>query len=32
MAAIISVSILVICVGMLVSNFADIKKSHKKNG
>ena len=32
MAAIISISILVICVGMLVSNFADIKKSHKKNG
>jgi hypothetical protein len=32
MAALLSIILLVICTGMLVTHFAEIKKSHKKNG
>jgi hypothetical protein len=32
MSAYLSLALLLICVGMLVAHFVDIKKSHNRNG
>ena len=32
MTAFLSVALLIVCVGLLLTNFVEIKKSHQRNG
>ena len=32
MSAVLSLALLVVCAGLLVAHFVDIKKSHNRNG